>query len=86
MTRKDKIIYGLLGFGIFFIIFAFVTLMYFNFKLINRENKNKTDIVMHKDLVIICMKEQLECYQETKFLDKNKTLKICKDIDFCEKK
>lgn len=84
MTRKDKIIYGLLGFGIFFIIFAFVTLMYFNFKLINRENKN--DILMHKDSVIICMKEQLECYQETKFLDKNKTLKICKDLDFCEKK
>jgi hypothetical protein len=84
MTKGNKIIYGLLGFGVFFIVFVFVTLLHINLRLIN-DVKNKPEIIKHKDKVIICMKEQLECYQETKMLERSKIIKICKDTDFCEK-
>jgi hypothetical protein len=84
MTKGNKIVYGLLGFCIFFIVFVFVTLLHINLRLIN-DAKNKPEIIKHKDKVIICMKEQLECYQETKMLERSKIIKICKDVDFCEK-
>jgi hypothetical protein len=84
MTKGNKIVYGLLGFGIFFVVFVFVTLLHINLRLIN-DAKNKPEIIKHKDKVIICMKEQLECYQETKILERSKIIKICKDVDFCEK-
>lgn len=85
MKIYDKFIYSFLGFAIFSLIFVFITLFHLNFKLMNENLKNKPDIVKHKDKIIVCLKEQLECYQETRTMEKSKTVKICKEIDFCEK-
>ena len=85
MKIYDKFIYSFLGFAIFSLIFVFITLFHLNFKLMNENLKNKPDIIKHKDKIIVCLKEQLECYNQTRTMEKSKIIKICKDIDFCEK-
>ena len=85
MKIYDKFIYSFLGFAIFSLIFVFITLFHLNFKLMNEDLKIKSDSMKHKERMIVCLKQQLECYQETRTMEKSKTVKICKEIDFCEK-
>lgn len=84
MKLKDKLLYTFLGFSIFCLIFIFITLLHLNLKLAN-EQKDKPNIIKHKDEIIICLKEQIECYRDIKNLEKEKIIETCKDINFCEK-